>query len=194
MKRLTYLGVAAAASLSAAVALVAQDVQEASAPSPEALARMAPGPMHAKLEPLIGNWKLDGKWRMTPDAPWTEFEATVEREWILGGRFVQETVASEFLGEPFEAIGVFGYDNTREEFTSLWLENMSTAIMTSTGTLKGNTLTFEGVNANAMTGEKDCWSKSVVDLGNRDRQTYKGFGKDANGVEFQNLEMIAVRE
>ena len=192
MRKTTFLGVVAATALCATVAAVAQEVQEASAPSPEALARMTPGPMHAKLEALVGSWQVTGKWRMTPDGPWQEFDAPIEREWILGGRFVQETIASEFMGQPFEGVGIFGYDNTREEFTMVWFDTMSTGTMFSTGRMEGTSLTFEGESSNAMTGEKNHWSKSVTDMSG-DRHTFTGYGKDANGDVFQNMEGTATR-
>jgi hypothetical protein len=190
MKTTGFFGLATAAILGATMTLVAQDAEEASAPSPEAMARMAPGPMHAKLEPLIGSWHMSGKYRMTPDSPWEEFEADVEREWIMGKRFVEETVESEFMGQPFKGRGIIGYDNTREEFTTVWIENMSTGTWVTTGELQGDKLVFEGENSNCMTGEKNCWGKSVLDL---KTNVYKGFGKDKSGKEFQNMEMTAAR-
>ncbi len=193
MKMKTIFGLTAAATLCATMNPVAQDAQEASAPSPDALERMAPGPMHKELEPLIGNWQMTGKWRMTPDAPWEEFEAIVEREWIMGERFVQERVVSEFMGQPFEGMGIIGYDNTRKEFTMVWVENMSTGTLVSTGRHEDGKLVFEGENSNCMTGEKNCWGKSVLEFGD-DRHTYKGYGKDADGEEFQNMEMITTRQ
>ncbi len=193
MKKTTFLGVAAVATLSTTITLVAQEAQEASAPSPEVMARMTPGPMHAKLEPLIGSWKMAGKYRMSSDAPWQEWEANVEREWILENHFIKETMSSEWMGQPFEGIGFIGYDNTREEFTMVWVENMSTGTFTTTGRLDGKMLVFEGENSDALTGEKNTWAKSVLDM-SADPHPFKGYGKDADGNEFQSMEMTATRQ
>ena len=192
MKKTTFLGLTALATVGAAVGLIAQETQEASAPSPAAMARMAPGPMHAKLEPLIGQWSMSGKWRMGPDQPWQTFEAAVEREWILDGRFVKEVVESEFMGQPFEGLGLIGYDNTREEFTMVWVENMATGTWFNTGRLEDGKLVFEGENSDAMTGEKKRWGKSVISLG-AESQTYQGYSKDEDGEEFLSMEMVAER-
>lgn len=186
----TFLGLTAAATLCATANLVAQDAQEASAPSPEMVARMSPGPMHEKLDPLIGEWKMSGKYRMTPDAPWEEFDATVERKWIMDGRFVEETVESEFMGQPFKGLGIVGYDNVREEYTMVWIENMSTGTWMTTGKLEGDKLVFEGENSNCMTGEKDCWGKSVLEMADG-RHTFKGYSKGPDGKEFVSMEMVA---
>ena len=118
MRTKSFLGLTVAATLCAAAGLVAQNAQEASAPPPEVLARMQPGPMHRKLEPLIGNFQMTGKYRMTPEQPWQEFKADVERKWILDGRFVEETMQSEWMGQAFEGKGILGYDNVRVHLTN----------------------------------------------------------------------------
>jgi hypothetical protein len=188
----TMLAGALAATLCASAGRTAQDAREASAPSPEALRRMTPGPMHAKLEPLIGSWTMSGKFRMTPGDPWQEFEAQVEREWILDKRFVQEKVESHFLGQPFEGIGLIGYDNVREEFTMVWVESMATGTWLSRGRLEGGKLVFEGENSDAWTGEENRWGKSELDLSGT-VHSYRGLCMDAAGKEFVSMEMTAKR-
>ena len=184
----------AAITAGAALSFARQDPQEASAPSPEMLARMNPGPMHQKLQPLAGEWQIAGKWRMTPEEDWQEFTATMTRKWIMDGRFLQEDVKSEFMGQPFAGMGLIGYDNVREEYTSAWVENMSTGIMVSTGSIgKDGVLSFEGEYSNSMTGEKNCWAKSTTRMETPTKHIYSGFAKDASGKEFQNMEMIATK-
>ncbi|MEW6071293.1 MAG: DUF1579 family protein [Planctomycetota bacterium] len=193
MQKSILLGSTAVATLCATLSLMAQETEEASAPSAEALARMAPGPMHEKLEPLVGNFTMNGKWRMAPDAPWQEFAAAIERRWIMDERFVEERVTGEIMGQAFEGRGIMGYDNTRAEFTMVWIENVSTGTWFTTGRLVDGKLVFEGQNSDAMTGEKNRWSKSVLDLG-ADRHVFQGYGRDASGKEFLNAEMIETRE
>ena len=128
MNKGTILGLAVAAVGVTAV-FAAQDAQEATAPTKEMMEAMSPGPMHAKLETLIGEWSMAAKYRMSPDAPWEEFSADVEREWVLGRRFVKETVKSEHWDAPFEGIGVIGYDNVREEYP-IWTRGFATSVET----------------------------------------------------------------
>ena len=191
MKKFAVLGGTAAVLACASLALASQDPQEASAPSPEAKARMEPGPMHQKLEPLVGEFEMKGRWRMTPDAPWEEFTADVKREWILDGRFIEEQVESEFMDQPFKGLGIVGYDNTREEFTMVWVESMSTGTWFSTGKLESNKLVFEGENSDCMTGDKNKWGKSSVDLAT---QTFQGWSRDASGKEFLSMEMTSEKK
>jgi len=190
------LGLAGAFALGLATAALTQEgtAREASHATPAAGASL-PGPMHAHLDGLIGSWDLRGQWRTAADQPWQEFEAQAEREWIFDGRFVRETVTSEWDGQPFEAVSYLGYDNVREEYVNLWIENASTGVQYSTGQIDaaGVTLTFEGLNSNAATGEENVWHRSVMTLAQPDRCAYAGFARDGDGNEFQNLEMVADR-
>ena len=42
------------------------------------------------------------------------------------------------MGQPFEGMGVFGYDNLTDNYTGIWLDNMGTGIMVSQGTPSGD--------------------------------------------------------
>src|SRR5262245_31763975 len=91
-----------AVSMSAALALGlvvlagltrAQDAK--SPPNPEALLKALaeagkPGAEHKKLQPLVGNWTFTMKvWTDPSQAP-AELKGTIERKWIMDGRFVHE--------------------------------------------------------------------------------------------------------
>jgi hypothetical protein len=91
-------------------------------PSPEAfLKAMAeagqPGAEHKKLEPLVGNWNFTLKMWTDPSQSPAELKGAVERKWIMGGRFVQETVKGECDGKPFEGLGLIGYSSAQKKFT-----------------------------------------------------------------------------
>jgi hypothetical protein len=165
-------------------------------PSKEAVAAMSPGPMHKHLDALVGDWTFTGKWRMAPEDAWQDFEATVEREWILDGRFIHETVKSEWMGQPFEGMGLIGYDNLRKQYDMIWVENASTATFHSTGKADptGKIFTFEGTNSNQMTLQKDCWSRSTLTIKSDTEHVHEGYGKDATGKEFKNMEGTAKRK
>lgn len=115
---------------------------------PEAMARMAamgtPGPEHKRLEPLVGEWTCDCTCWMDPDAPPMESQGTQTCKWIMGGRYIKYHFQGNFMGEPFEGMGLMGYDNHEKHYTSVWVDNYSTGIYTETGTcdLGGKLLTF----------------------------------------------------
>src|SRR5262245_13620738 len=62
-----------------------------------------PGAEHKKLQPFVGDWTFTMKLWTDPSQPPAELKGTVERKWILGDRFVQETVKGECSsGKTFE--------------------------------------------------------------------------------------------
>src|SRR5262245_60310166 len=69
-------------------------------PSPEALLKALaeagkPGPEHKKLQPLVGQWTFTMKFWTDPSQPPAEFSGTIERKWIMDGRFIQETARAQ---------------------------------------------------------------------------------------------------
>src|SRR5262245_48056445 len=96
-----------------------------------------PGAEHKKLEPLVGTWDSVCKFWMDPSKPPMESKGTMERKWILGGRFVEEKVeGTNFDGKPgFEGRGRIGYDNAQKKYTMTWNCTMGTSTCNGTGTV-----------------------------------------------------------
>lgn len=107
----------------------------------------APGDGHKKLEPLIGKWKSTTKvWMGGPGSQAMESSGTSERKWILGGRYILEEHKGQMMGMPHEGFGLTGYDNFRNLYTSMWSDNMGTAMLTMKGACDpaGKTFTYYG--------------------------------------------------
>jgi hypothetical protein len=87
-----------------------------------------PGPEHAKLQPLVGSWTYTCKFWTDPSKSPFVSTGTIERQWILGGRFLEERVSgTNFDGSPgFEGLGLIGYDNGQKKYTTNWFSNMGT--------------------------------------------------------------------
>jgi len=115
---------------------------------------MTPGPQHEMLARGVGTWKMTATMWMDPAAEPTVTEGTSERHLELGGRVLEENVSATMMGMPFEGIGRTGYDNVTGKWWSTWTDNMSTGLMTLTGTWDEatNTQTFEGEVADPMSG------------------------------------------
>ncbi|MCB2211304.1 DUF1579 domain-containing protein [bacterium] len=117
---------------------------------------MSPGEHHQRLDYFIGDWDVTA--RMFMGGPGTEaadYPGSATFEWVLGGRFIQETVDGEFMGNPYHSIGFIGYDNFRMQYTSSSLSNTSTAIGNMAGVFdeKNNAYIFFGPMDEPMTGE-----------------------------------------
>jgi hypothetical protein len=178
-----YIGAAviAAGTLIVGVAL-AQDKSTPQKPDPKteemmkkAEARSTPGPAHKALDPLVGDWNAEVKMWLTPDQPPTVSKGTAKTTWDMKGRFIRQEFTGEAMGRPFQGIGYTGYDNTKEKYNSVWLDDMSTGIVTSEGdaTEGGKVLTFGGHYACAMTGEKERPTKQVYRIISRDKHIFE---------------------
>src|SRR5215475_4068771 len=116
---------AAALALSLGVLFqVTQADQPKTPPSPEALLTALdeagkPGAEHKKLQPFVGHWTFTMKLWADPSQPPAELKGTIERKWIMDGRFVQETARGECAktGKTFEGMGLVGYDAGQKKFS-----------------------------------------------------------------------------
>lgn len=120
-----------------AAALRPQDKKAEGGPPEFDFAKMmelaTPGEPHKELAKLAGTWDLEFKYRMGPDAEWMAFKGTSEVKPLLDGRYMMETSKFEMMGMPSEGINILGYDNMKQEYTSLWADTWSTWWITSRG-------------------------------------------------------------
>jgi len=134
----------AMAAIAIAGAAVAQDM------TPEQqqamMKAMAPGEHHKHLAYFAGTFEYTNKMWMSPGAPPMESKGTSVSKMVMGGRYLQDDVVGSAMGMPFEGMALTAYDNTRGEYSLIWIDNMGTGITRATGTCSndGKTLTFEG--------------------------------------------------
>ena len=119
------------------------------APHDEMAKQMAqlakPGDKHVWLKNGEGKWKTTVKSWFAPGEP-TVSTGTSVSKMIMGGRYLEQNFKGTMMGEAFEGYGLTGYDNQKGQFWSTWIDNMSTGVMLSEGTLdeSGKTLTQTG--------------------------------------------------
>jgi hypothetical protein len=141
----------------------------------KAEAACTPGPAHKALEPLVGDWNVEVKMWMAPDAPPSITKGTAKSTWTLKNRFVQQEFSGEFMGKPFSGISFTGYDNVRQKYRSVWIDDMSTTMITSEGDADtaGKVITLGGDYACALSGEKHKASKQVYRILSRDKHVFE---------------------
>ena len=120
----------------------------------EAMAKAGtPGDPHKKLDSFVGTWNTKLTMWMAPGAPPMSSEGTSENRWIMGNRYLEQRLKGNFMGQSFEGLGYTGYDNVKKQYWGTWMDNMSTAMMMSTGWMPdGKTWMFSGSMADPMTG------------------------------------------
>lgn len=94
----------------------------------------APGEAHKHLKYFVGKWRTKTKiWMSGPGSPPMESDGTSDMTWTLGERFILDRHHGSMMGQPYEGIGMTGYDNYRNMYVSSWCSNMGTNMLTMTG-------------------------------------------------------------
>lgn len=166
-------------------------------PSPEEIAKLTqPGEQHKALQPLIGKWNAKSKFWMDPSGKPEESTASVQRNWILGKRFVRENYIDHSKKAPFTGVGTLGYDNVSKQYVSSWVDTMTTSIMNSTGEAdkSGTVFTFNSEVTCPMTGEAQKFRAELA-IVNQNKNTYKMYtvGKDGKEVPVLEIEYSRVK-
>jgi len=162
---------------------------------PEWMKYGQPGKHHERLDPFIGTWDQTVKMWMSPGGEAQTSESTATYEWIMGGRFVKGTYSGSFNGQPFKGMDLLGYDNFRQQYISLWIDNMSSAFMTATGSMNADhtKLTMTGTHDNVMTGQRNQKFKTVTRIESNDRIVYESYGPGPDGTMYKTLEVVSTR-
>lgn len=134
-----------------------------------------PGAGHKALEPFVGNWSAEIKCWMAPDETPVVTKGTAKSNWIMNGRFVREEFEGEFMGKPFRGLSITGYDNVKQRFNNVWIDDMHTAIFTTEGEAGSDdkVITLDGKYDCPITGQKDKPMKQVLRLVNRDKHVFE---------------------
>jgi len=112
---------------------------------------MTPGPEHAELAKMVGEWDTTIKMFWGPEP--TESKGTATFKMILGGRYlVQEAKSPDMGGMPFEGHGMVGFDNGKKMYHSTWYDSMGTGVMVGTGTETDGVVTMKSTMYEPMAG------------------------------------------
>ncbi len=142
--------------------------------SPEAAAEMeawmkaaTPGEHHHRLNYFVGSWNVTVKSYMGgPDVEPTTSSGSSTAEWIMDGRYIKDSFKGDFMGMPFQGMGITGYDNVQGHYIGLWIDNMGTGFMTSKGMWDESkkTFTFKAEYPNPMEAGKMKKMKETIKI------------------------------
>jgi hypothetical protein len=137
-----------------------------------------PGPAHKALGAFVGNWKAEVKCWMDPAGPPNVSQATSQAKWTLNGHFVEEEFHGEMMGKPFTGRCLFGFDNTKQKFNSVWVDDMHTSMFTSEG--RGE----NGYKVIMLEGKMDCPGTDQKDIPMK--QVFRVLSPDKHVLEMFN--------
>jgi Protein of unknown function (DUF1579) len=108
----------------------AQDAQDA----PAWYVRGLPGPGHAALEPLVGEWavrvEVHGTLGRSPvDPPLVSEDVISRRDWVAGGRYLEDTTEGTIAGNPYWRRGWLGYSNMDRRYEWVTIDATNATMM-----------------------------------------------------------------
>jgi hypothetical protein len=170
-----------------------------SPPGPDAVLKALaeagkPGPEHRKLQPFVGDWDLTLRLWTSPGQSPAVVKGTAERKWIMGGRFIQETVKGEHDGKAFEGLGLLGYDRASKKFTTVKACSLCGTISHGLSTCSDSGTRFECAREDCcpLNGQKVKGRDEVI-VESNDRivvNVFKTFGDK----EVKVMEIVSVRK
>lgn len=155
----------------------------------------APGEGHEVLESMVGIWEGKGSIWDGPASDPIPITATVERQWVLGGRFLREQVEVRIdSGEVFESLGFIGFNNEAAQYELLTIDNASTAMLLETGKFDpdSETLMIRGSYRDPATGFV-IDRRVEMDLSKEGRISVVGYSRNEDGREYKSLEGTVTR-
>ena len=189
MKRLTFVSLALAAVVSSFSSL-AQGNDDMKAMMDYA----TPGNNHKMLAKMEGTWAATVTFWMQPGAAPMTSTATAVNEMILGGRYLQSRNTGTMMGQPFEGMGITGYDNAKKVFIASWIDNFGTGILLMTGKWDDATkaIVFTGTEVDPASGKEFSYRQVVrnPDDNTQIMEMYANMG----GKEFKNMEIKYTRK
>jgi hypothetical protein len=150
-----------------------------------------PGPQHAMLAKMAGDWTCNIKYQMDPSQPAQETQSTATITALMDGRYIQEVDSGQMMGQPFSGMGLYGFDNVTGKYVSTWIDNMGTGIMTSVGTsdATGKVIRWNATMSDPMTG-KASKARMVTTVTDDDHHTFEMFGVPPGGKKEMKMMTI----
>jgi len=153
-----------------------------------------PGPEHQKLQPFVGDWAVTLKLWTDPSKPAAEAKATVHGQWIMDGRFVQQTLKGECNGKSFEGLRLFGYDRGQKKFTVVNACGLCGTISHGVAACSDAGTRFECSKEEycPLTGQKVTGRDETI-VESNDRVVTNVY-RNVDGKELKVMEIVAVRQ
>ena len=155
---------------------------------PNWMRRGLPGAEHAALESLVGAWRVHMSFYATfgrsPDEPPIVAEGFIcKRQWVAGGRYVEDLTEGTVMGAPYWRKGWLGYSNMDKRYEWITIDGVNSNMMTYAGNAiagskvvisMSGTFTDQGVAGEQYAG-KPVGMRTVITIENNDRHIFELF-------------------
>jgi len=160
------------------------------------------GENHKLLQEGVGTWSYKVKWWMSPEAPPSESSGTSTARAVFDGRYIVTDHSGKMQmpgpdGKPmdmeFKGMATEGYDNAKKKFVASWIDNMSTGIMSMTGTYDAAAKKFTyDAEYEAMPGMV-MKVRQVLTVKDKDHRMMEFF-EDRGGTQVKTMEINYTRK
>jgi len=141
-----------------------------------------PGPAHAKLKELVGEWDATVKFGDS------ESKGKSVMKLDFGGFFLIQEFEGEAFGAKFKGRGTSGYCPIRKKYVSTWIDSMSPSMMTMHGSYDKDGKTFTEVGEGPSMEGKMVKMKSVTTMPDKDTMIFKMYEvKDGQDQEMMTI-------
>jgi len=156
----------------------------------QALAAAQPGPQHAQLMKVAGDYTTRETFYASGSEP-QESTGTAKLKPILGGRFLEEENSGQSFGQPYSGLRLYGYNNGSKQYEAIWIYDGSTAFLVLDGTSddNGKTVRYSGAFL-GPDGERQTLRVTITH-DDADHFTVKLLGESAGGMS--TLETVYTR-
>lgn len=153
-----------------------------------------PGEPHKLFATLAGSWTTATKEWMAPGKPPMETAGTAEMKMLLDGRFLYQEFNGQMMGQPFNGIGIDGYDNIRKKYVTAWMDSMGTGIFIMEGTASsdGKTITLRGSHPEPGGGKMS--HRAIWKLIDNNTQQFDMYGAHHGQKEMKMMEIVYTRK
>jgi|GEM_PF-2570167 len=133
-----------------------------------------PGPEHALLARLVGDWAVEMDFEGREPV-----RGTATNAWTLDGRFLETGLhIPDYHGRELRGRGISGYDRVRGAFVNVWMNSLSTQITVRTGMAEGDAIVYEGTSYRR---DGTHTSRVVMRVEGEDRYTETVFDRGEDG-------------
>lgn len=109
------------------------------------------------LDRLVGSWHVEGRCRPFGHGAWEAVAGEAEGRWVVGGRYLQVSMATEMAGLACNSLNVICYDALIARFLDVWFDNVGVGLYRASGVFDPASfvLAMEREFANPVTGARE---------------------------------------
>ena len=181
-----------AATVVALLCLVASAQDSQQHAMPEGMPPMGSPAEMQKLLPFAGDWDVEVKTRMAPEAPWETTAATATLSNEMENCLQRMVFKGTIMSMPFHGESVTSYNRETKRYESSWIDNLSAHMSTSGGDYQGDKLVMEGDDI--MMGMPYKMRSTMLTKSKDQIEWTMEMSMDGGKTWFTNMEMVYRRK